>query len=100
MLGSIVLYFYVFNFNIFYLFYQRERKVQVYERSSSSYNFKGTIITNDMLSGVLNEIVGLLPVCIPVMITFIALRKGYSICSKHFTLSVRLLLVCIVKDVD
>ena len=46
----------------FYLFYQRERKVQVYE----------------MLSGVLNEIVGLLPVCIPVMITFIALRKGIA----------------------
>ncbi len=37
-----------------------------------------TIITNDMLSGVLNEIVGLLPVCIPVMITFIALRKGIA----------------------
>lgn len=37
-----------------------------------------TVITNDMLSGVLNEIVGILPVCIPVMITFIALRKGIA----------------------
>lgn len=37
-----------------------------------------SVITNDMLSGVLNEIIGLLPVCIPVMITFIALRKGIA----------------------
>ena len=31
-----------------------------------------------MLSGVLNEIVGLLPVVVPAMIGFIALRKGIS----------------------
>ena len=31
-----------------------------------------------MLSGVLNEIVGLLPVVVPTMIGFIALRKGIS----------------------
>lgn len=37
-----------------------------------------TVITNEMLSGVLDEIVGLLPVCIPVMIGFIALRKGIA----------------------
>lgn len=30
------------------------------------------------LSGVINEIIGLLPVVIPVMISFIALRKGIS----------------------
>ena len=36
------------------------------------------VITNKMLSGVLDEIIGLLPVCIPVMITFIALRKGIA----------------------
>ena len=36
------------------------------------------IVTSDMLTGVLDEIVGLLPVCIPVMIGFIALRKGIS----------------------
>ena len=36
------------------------------------------VITNTMLSGVLDEIVGLLPVCLPVMITFIALRKGIA----------------------
>lgn len=31
-----------------------------------------------MLSGVLNEIVGLLPVVVPTMIGFIGLRKGIS----------------------
>ena len=36
------------------------------------------IVTSSMLSGVLDEIVGLLPVVIPVMIGFIALRKGLS----------------------
>lgn len=37
-----------------------------------------TIVTPDLLSGVLDEVVALLPVCIPVMIGFIALRKGIS----------------------
>lgn len=37
-----------------------------------------TVITNEMLGGVLNEILGVLPICIPVMISFIALRKGIS----------------------
>lgn len=36
------------------------------------------VITNSMLSGVLNEVVELLPVCIPVLITFIGLRKGIA----------------------
>ena len=36
------------------------------------------IVTSDMVSGVLDEIVGLLPVIIPVMIGFIGLRKGIS----------------------
>ena len=36
------------------------------------------IVTSSMLSGVLDEIVGLLPVIVPVMISFIALRKGIS----------------------
>ncbi|MFQ8793014.1 MAG: hypothetical protein ACLR77_12065 [Oscillospiraceae bacterium] len=35
-------------------------------------------MTSSMLSGVLNEIVGLLPVVVPTMIGFIALRKGIS----------------------
>lgn len=37
-----------------------------------------SIITADMLGGVLDEITGLLPVVIPVMIGFIALRKGIA----------------------
>lgn len=35
-----------------------------------------TVVTADMMSGVFNQIVDLLPVCIPVMVSFIALRKG------------------------
>ena len=37
-----------------------------------------TIVTADMIGGVLDEIVALLPVIIPVMIGFIGLRKGIS----------------------
>lgn len=37
-----------------------------------------TIVTADMLGGVLDEVVGVLPICIPVLITFIALRKGIA----------------------
>ena len=36
------------------------------------------IITAEMLGGVLDEVIALLPVCIPVMIGFIALRQGIS----------------------
>ena len=36
------------------------------------------IVTAEMMSGVLDEVVGLLPVVIPVMIGFIGLRKGIS----------------------
>lgn len=38
----------------------------------------GDIITNSMLSGVLDQIIDLLPVVLPVMITFVGLRKGIS----------------------
>ena len=44
----------------------------------SSTGVLSTVITSKMLQGVLDEIVGILPVCIPVMITFIALRKGIA----------------------
>ena len=36
------------------------------------------VVNAEMLSGVLDQVVALLPVCIPVMIGFIALRKGIS----------------------
>ena len=45
---------------------------------SASSGVLATVITSKMLQGVLDEIVGILPVCIPVMITFIALRKGIA----------------------
>lgn len=36
------------------------------------------VVTAQMMSGVLDEIIGVLPVCLPVMITFIGIRKGIS----------------------
>lgn len=36
------------------------------------------VVTSGMLEGVLDEIIGLLPVVIPVLIGFIGLRKGIS----------------------
>lgn len=39
------------------------------------------VVTAEMMGGVLDEVVALLPVCIPVMIGFIALRKGISFIS-------------------
>lgn len=45
---------------------------------AASTNVLATTITNEMLQGVLNEVIGLLPVCIPVLITFIGLRKGIA----------------------
>lgn len=36
------------------------------------------IVTGEMMSGVLNEVKGLLPAVVPVMVTFIGLRKGIS----------------------
>lgn len=37
-----------------------------------------SVVNTDMISGVLNEVVGLLPIVIPVLIGFIGLRKGIS----------------------
>lgn len=37
-----------------------------------------TVVTSEMLSGVLDEVIALLPIAIPVVIGFIALRKGIS----------------------
>lgn len=37
-----------------------------------------SVVTSDMVGGVLNEVVALLPVMIPAMISFIALRKGIA----------------------
>ena len=45
---------------------------------SSATAVLSSIVTKDMLQGVLTEITSLLPVCIPVMIGFIAIRKGIA----------------------
>ena len=37
-----------------------------------------TVVTADLMQGVFDEIIALLPVCIPVMVGFIGLRKGIS----------------------
>ena len=37
-----------------------------------------SVITAEMLGGVMDEITGLLPIVIPVMIGFIAIRKGIA----------------------
>lgn len=37
-----------------------------------------TVISGTMLQGVLNEIIGLLPTVLPVVITFLGIRKGIS----------------------
>ncbi len=41
-----------------------------------------TVVTAELMNGVLDEVVALLPVCIPVMVGFIALRKGISFVSS------------------
>ena len=48
------------------------------EEAAAATGVLAKVVTSEMLSGVLNEILGILPVCIPVMITFIALRKGIA----------------------
>lgn len=46
--------------------------------TSTASTVLASIVKADMLQGVLGEITGILPVVIPVMITFIAVRKGIS----------------------
>lgn len=41
-------------------------------------NSLSSVVTSNMLSGVLTEIIGLLPVVIPALLGFIAIRKGIS----------------------
>lgn len=46
--------------------------------STTSGSVLAEVVTAAMLNGVLSEVVGVLPVCFPVMVSFIALRKGIS----------------------
>ena len=54
------------------------RKECCFQEVAAAATVLSGIVTSSMLSGVLNEIVGLLPVVVPTMIGFIALRKGIS----------------------
>ena len=54
------------------------RKECCFQEVAAAATALSGIVTSSMLSGVLDEIVGLLPVIVPVMISFIALRKGIS----------------------
>lgn len=46
--------------------------------ASSATTVLSAVVTSDMVSGVLNEVVALLPVILPAAIGFIAIRKGVS----------------------
>lgn len=46
--------------------------------AAASETVLSKVVTADMMNGVLNEVVGILPVCIPVLVSFVALRKGIS----------------------
>lgn len=46
--------------------------------SSEAGSVLASVVTSQMMNGVLDEVIGVLPVCIPVMISFISLRKGIS----------------------
>ena len=48
------------------------------EGAASASSTLANVVTSDMVSGVLQEVVALLPVIIPAMIGFIAIRKGVS----------------------
>lgn len=37
-----------------------------------------TVITGDMVKGVLNEVINLIPVVLPAALTFLGIRKGIS----------------------
>ena len=50
----------------------------IMQETSTASTQLSTIVTSGMLQGVLDEIIGLLPTILPVMIGFIALRKGIS----------------------
>ena len=54
------------------------RKECCFQEVAAAATVLSGIVTSSMLSGVLDEITGLLPTIVPVMISFIALRKGIS----------------------
>lgn len=52
--------------------------LMVFAGAEASTPVLSGVVTSAMLNGVFNEIVGLLPVIVPVSVGFIAIRKGLS----------------------
>ena len=52
--------------------------MEVFAQENAVATTVSKVVTADMLSGVLDEVVALLPVVLPVSIGFIAQRKGIS----------------------
>ncbi len=52
------------------------------ETAAAASGVLAKTVTTELLSGVLEEIISLLPICLPVMITFIGIRKGISFISS------------------
>ena len=50
----------------------------MYFAAEASSSVLSNVVTGEMMSGVLTEITNLLPITIPVMISFIGIRKGIS----------------------
>lgn len=44
--------------------------------ATASSSVLGQVVTQDLMNGALDEVIALLPVAIPTMIGFIAVRKG------------------------
>lgn len=58
-------------------------KVVLVARSAVMYTSSvlAGVVTEEMMNGVFDEVVGVLPIAMPVMVQFIALRKGISFVS-------------------
>ena len=53
--------------------------VPVFAEDPATTSNLGTIVNASMLQGVFDQIYALVPIVIPVVITFIAFRKGWSL---------------------
>ena len=52
--------------------------IPVLSATAETGNTVAGTVTAQMLQGVLSEVINLLPICLPVMITFIGIRKGIA----------------------
>ena len=63
-------------FSNIHLFKWAERNYHINCQPLNDFIMLKNVITAEMMSGVMDEILGVIPVALPVMIGFIALRKG------------------------